>query len=65
MPGAAGGGVPGLIVGGVSEGHPDGGGWEGGVVLWFYEVVLKEDETNIVRAQLTHVAQVLCAWQAP
>ena len=51
--------VPGLIVGGVSEGHLDGGGWEGGVVLWFYKVALKEDETNIVRAWLTHAAQVL------
>jgi hypothetical protein len=28
-------------------------------VLWFYEAALKEDETNIVRARLTHAAQVL------
>ena len=54
MPGAAGGHDPGLIVGGVSEGHPDGGGWEGGVALWFYKAVLKENETNIVHAWLTH-----------
>ena len=59
MPGAAGGGVPGLITDGVSKGHPDGGGWEGGVVLWFYKAALKEDEMNIVWAWLTHAAQVL------
>ena len=59
MPGAAGGHVAGLIAGGVSEGHLDGSRWEGGVALWFYEVALKEDETNVVHAQLTHVVQVL------
>ena len=48
-----------LIVGGVSEWHPDGGRWEGGVVLWFYEVALKDDKINIVHAWLTHAAWVL------
>ena len=56
---AAGGCVPRLIVGGVSEGHLDGGRWEGSVALWFYKVALKEDEMNIVCAQLTHAAWVL------
>ena len=41
MSGAAGGCVSRLATGGVSEGHPDGGGWEGGVVLWFCKVALK------------------------
>ena len=59
MPGAAGGCVPRLAAGGVSEGHPDGGRWEGRVVLWFYEAALKEDRMNIVCAWLTHVARIL------
>ena len=41
VPGAAGRRIPGLAVDGVSERHPDGGGWEGGVALQFYKVALK------------------------